>query len=406
MKKLWIINQYAATPDTAGITRHYELAKRLKKYGWETTIVRGSFDLYLKRGNRRQENRNSVVQQEFDGVTFLTIPTPPYKDNKSAGRIWNMIVFGRRACRILASLNTAKPDIVMGSTMTLFGADAARKIARFFEVPFIYEVRDLWPLTPIEIGGYSKWHPFIMYLDYLDRKLARSADLIVTITRLMKDYYIERMKLSDEKFLWLTNGTDTTLFSEVKSTPKEPSSFKLYYTGSLGLANGIDAVFNQLKAIKLKYPKFKLVLVGDGPYRNLLQSRSETENLPVIFLDPVPKTKLPELLADADALLFYLLPSPLYRYGIGANKLADYHAAGKPILFVGDCAENPVHQSGAGIVAKSIGEFPCALGKLMCLSIQEKEAMGEKGREYARERYDWEKLSDKFNSLISSISAK
>lgn len=401
MKTLWIINQYAATPDTAGITRHFELAKRLQKHGWATTIFRGSFDhLYLKRAHQGQNNGTPLVQQEYEGVTFLTIPTPPYLKNQSFRRIWNMITFGKRAFRTLASLKTRKPDIVIGSTMSLFGAEAARKIAQFYEVPFIYEVRDLWPLTPIEIGGYSRRHPFIMYLDYLDHKLARSADLIVTITRLMKDYYIERMNIPNEKFLWLTNGTDISLFNEVNTAPKDPSSFKLYYIGSLGLANGIDAVFNQLKAIKLKYPKFKLVLVGDGPYRNLLQSRSETENLPVVFIEPVLKEKLPEIIADADAFLFYLLPSPLYRYGIGANKLADYHAAGKPILFVGDCAENPVLQSGAGITVPNSGEFPEVLEKLLRLSSHEKEIMGKKGRDYASEQYDWENLSEKLNAAL------
>lgn len=403
MKKLWIINQYAATPDSAGITRHYELAKRLVNFGWKTTIIRGSFDLYLKTGNRRRANRDSVVQQDFDGVSFLTIPTPPYKNNQSAGRIWNMIVFGNRAYSTLASLKTNKPDIVMGSTMTLFGADTARKIANCFEVPFIYEVRDLWPLTPIEIGGYSKHHPFIMYLDYLDRKLARSADLIVTITRLMKDYYIERMNIPEEKFLWLTNGTDTTLFNEVKSTPKVSAGFSLYYTGSLGLANGLDDIFDHLKNIQSKYPRFQLVLIGNGPYRNHLQSRAEAENLPVLFIDAVTKEKLPVFMNDADAFLFYLLPSTLYRFGIGANKLADYHAAGKPILFVGNCAENPVLQSGAGITAQNSGEFPEVVEKLLRLSSHEKEIMGKKGRDYAFEQYDWEKLTEKLNTAIARL---
>lgn len=316
-----------------------------------------------------------------------------------------MFTFRKRAYEEMISGDQGKPDVILGSTMTLFGADAARRLADYFNVPFVYEVRDLWPLTPIELGGYSKWHPFLLYLDYLDRKLAKAADLIITTAPLMKEYYKERFGIPDEKFLWITNGTDLELFKDLPpAKPKEKATFDIYYAGAHGLANGLDKIFDQLPAIYARHPQVSLTLVGDGPLKPHLKERVKKKNLPVRFLDAVPKKELPAILDKADALLAYLEPCSLYRYGISLNKLADYHAMGKPILFVGDCAENPVIQSGAGIVAETIEEFPSVVEKMIQMSPADKRQMGEHGRSYAEKNYNWEKLAVDVSIAMAKIA--
>ena len=404
--KLWIINQYASKPDAAGLTRNFELAKRLQRSGIESLIIHGSFDLYLKRQPASDDlsTEDKAKISEFEGVQFLTIPTPPYRDNRSLGRIMNMFAFRRRAYKEMASGRHGEPDMILGATMTLFGADAARRLAGLFSVPFIYEVRDLWPLSPIEIGGYSRHHPFIVYLGYLDQGLAKSADLIITTAPLMKEYYREKFDIPEERFLWVANGTDIDLFQHNKIGEREEGhGFDLYYTGSLGLANGLDHVFDQLRNIRKKFPEFRLVLVGDGPRAAHLRKRAKDEGLPVGFRDAVPKKDLPGILKEADACLVYLLPSRLYRYGISLNKLADYMASGKPVLFIGDCAENPVLRSGSGIVAKNIDGFPQALKEMIGLGHQERVKMGNSGRTYAEANYDWDKLAIKVANGLEKI---
>ena len=404
--KLWIINQYASKPDTAGLTRHYEMGRRLATKGIEVLIVHGSYDLYLKTQPASDDlsQDNSVKISEFEGVQFLTVPTPPYRNNRSFGRIMNMFAFRRRAYKEMASGRHGKPDMILGSTMTLSGADAARRLAGLFSVPFVYEVRDLWPLSPIEIGGYSRHNPFIVYLGYLDRRLAKSADMIITTAPLMKEYYREKFDIPEERFLWIPNGTDIDIFSNNKPlVEKKGKGFDLFYTGSLGLANGLEHVFDQLGNIRKKLPGFRLVLVGDGPRRELLRKRAKDEGFPVEFRGAVPKKDLPGILREAEACLVYLLPSRLYRYGISLNKLADYMAAGKPVLFIGDCAENPVLRSGSGIVVEDIEGFPNALQEMIGLDHEGRVEMGNRGRAYAEENYDWDKLSIKFANALEKI---
>ncbi len=405
--KLWIINQYARTPDKPGLTRHYDLARHLVKKGVETTIFNGSFDLYLGSSSLKstaKADQNGIKKADFDGVRFVTIPTRPYTNNASIGRIRNMWRFSFDLFKELTSGNYEKPDIVIGSTMPLFAANAARRLAQRFNVPFVYEVRDLWPLTPIELGGHSKHHPFILYLDRLDGKLATQADLVVTTAPLMKQYYKERFGLPDEKFLWVTNGTDVEMFQQAAklSGKEEKETFDIYYTGALGLANGLDEVFDVLPETAKAHPQVRLVIIGEGTMKDHLQNRARKENLPVHFHDAVPKPELPGLLAKADACLFYLKPASIYRYGISPNKLADYHAAGKPIIMIGECVRNPIQESEAGLVVPSSRDFPLALEKLLSMNQTDLIKFGEKGTEYAKQNYEWERLSKTLHERINS----
>jgi len=397
--KLFWINHHAKTPDESGGNRHYELGRRLAtSHGFDVTIIRAANT--HTGGLPDKELIKEVKDQGFalrdhEGCKFLTVDCSDCSRNSMASRVMNMVSFARNTKKAVKSGILGKPDLVIGSVVHTFAAAAAYDLARHFDVPFVYEVRDLWPLTPIELGGYSKWHPFLLYLDHLDRKLAKNADLIITTAPLMKEYYKERFGLPDEKFLWITNGTDVNMFQQTEKAQYEKgkTTFDIYYTGAHGLANGLDKILDQMHVIKERFPQVRLFLVGDGPMKPRLQERAKQEELPVIFLDPVPKKELPKILAKADALILYLEPCALYRYGISLNKLADYHAAGKPILMVGECGLNPVLESNAGLVARTTEELPRLIGELLELEPAERKVMGYRGIEYAKKNYDWGALA-------------
>jgi len=408
MKIFWI-NHHAKLPEESGGNRHYELGRRLTNdHGYDVTVVRGVTSHLSSVKDKevlKEVNDKRYSIQTRDGCNFVTVACSPCTRGSSISRIRNMTSFAKNTRKILSSGSLGEPDIVIGSVVHTFAAHAGLNVAKHFQVPFVYEVRDLWPLTPIEIGGYSKWHPFLLYLDYLDRTLAKSADLIITTAPLMKEYYKDHFDIPDEKFIWVTNGTDLELFKDlpVVEDNEEKDTFDIYYAGAHGHANGLCQIFDQLPKTVARYPYVRLTLVGDGPLKPKLKEQAEKENLPVLFLDAVPKTELPAILNKADALLVYLEPCSLYRYGISLNKLADYHAMGKPILFIGDCTKNPVIRSGAGIVARNVDEFPDALKKLILCGQEEKKSMVEKGHAFAKEHYDWGKLAHDAHSALLKI---
>ena len=109
-----------------------------------------------------------------DGVRFLWLRTPPYSGN-TVGRIWNMLVFGFRVWRGTGWGPIERPDVIVGSSPHLFAALAAERVAARLSVPFVLEVRDLWPQTFVDVDGYSRHHPFVALLERIERYLYRSA---------------------------------------------------------------------------------------------------------------------------------------------------------------------------------------------------------------------------------------
>nr|ADT71682.1 glycosyl transferase group 1 [uncultured organism] len=176
-----------------------------------------------------------------------------------------MLVFTQKALQILPTLNLKKPDIIIGSTVHLFAVFAAYRLSKRYQVPFIMEVRDLWPQTLIDMG-MSKWHPFIIVLALLERYLYKRADKIIT---LLPDAYQYIAKFTNrDKIEWISNGVDINniIYTEATNSNKK---FTILYTGAIGEANNlIDLV---LVAHQLKNEKeivFKIV--GNGPQKAYL----------------------------------------------------------------------------------------------------------------------------------------
>lgn len=414
--KLWWINQHARPPIFAGGTRHFNLAKRLCSLQNDVMIVNGTFD-HL--GNivlpEEQFSGNSIFHT-YGGVPFLSISLPQYSGNASLGRIRNMYSFYLKTLKALSPNESkyGKPDIIIGSTVHPWAAYAGYKLSQMYNVPFVYEVRDLWPLTLIELGRIKKWNPLVFYFDKIDRILSKKASLIITTAPLMKKYYIERWNLPESKFLWITNGTNIDVNSTndsrdiiISSERKEGSDhlFRIVYTGALGQANGISEILETIQANKEKLKKFEFHFWGDGPLKESLSRYIKDNNLPCFIHNSVPKSQIGDVFNQADLLLFNLSSSSttIFQYGISPNKLADYHAAGKPILSIGQYARNPVLESGAGFAIPSAQNLPEALLKFQDLSTEERNKMSENGLKYAQEYYDWGKLAEKLNTQLKKL---
>src|SRR6056297_777325 len=206
---LWWFNHHARPPVVPGITRHYSLAKELTKYGINTTLIHSSFDHLgpmFPEGESFGAELSKPILRNYSDVKFLAIPTNGYSGNASIGRIKNMYNFYKKGYRVLSSGKFGKPDIIIGSVVHTWGALCGFRLSKKFGVPFVYEVRDLWPLTLVEVGKMSRLNPLVIYFDQIDKKLAKSAELIITSAPLMKEYYKEKYSIPDDKFLWVTNG--------------------------------------------------------------------------------------------------------------------------------------------------------------------------------------------------------
>jgi glycosyltransferase involved in cell wall biosynthesis len=398
---IWIFNHHALTPDMNGGTRHYDFAKELVLRGHEVTIAASSFH-YSMHKEMKQYPDKDYLQETIEGINFIWFKTPPYFGN-GISRVKNMLSYTFKVLTIIPKLDLKKPDIIIGSSVHLFAVFGAYRLSKKYATPFIMEVRDLWPQTLIDMG-ISKWHPFIMLLSWLERYLYQRADTIMTNLPFAYQY-IEQFVPRD-KVVWVSNGVD---MSNITYKAKEPSdTFVISYTGAIGIANNLALLVEAAERFKNNSDIF-FRIIGDGAEKEPLLQMIQSKNLTNITIEnPVPKNQVSAILASSDVLYFNLKDSPVFNYGISSNKLFDYMAAGRVIIFSTKAKNNPIHEARAGysIEPDNIDHLVQTILAIYNSSQDERNAMGEKIRKYAEENYSIQILTDQLEEILETERRK
>lgn len=396
---LWV-NHFAVTPLESGGTRHFELARELTFRGWRATVAASDFHLLSRTYTRRScaAHRDPIVEP-LDGPDFLWLWAAPYQANNWR-RGWNWLSFAREVLRWQPT-NGSRPNVVIGSSPHLLAAVAAERIARRLDVPFILEVRDLWPESLLASGGRKG--PFYYTLDALARYLYRKAELIVVLARGTGDYLM-RHGVGAHKIVYVPNGVDLERFSVAPRSGN--GRFTLVYAGAHGPANGLDAVLDAAEQLRER-EDICFLLVGDGPSKAQLQAEAGRRSLHnVEFRDAVAKSAMPELLRNADAGLMVLRDAPLFSFGVSPNKLFDYLGAALPVVcnVPGEVA-SMLQESGAGVQATdaSGAALASAVLELANRSQDERTAMGQAGRAWVAREHARPVLAERLDRALRQV---
>lgn len=408
---IWIFNHYAITPDMPGGTRHYDLGRELVKRGHRVVIFASSFHHYLHREMRLKAGEQWKVE-DVDGVTFVWVRTPSYWQN-DRGRMRNMVVFMLRAWWLGQKLpklapEIGKPDVIIGSSPHLLTPLAAYRVAQRHRAKFIMEVRDLWPQTIIDMGGLSAHHPITKALQMLERFLYHRAERITTLLPLAYEY-ITGCGIPREKIVWIPNGIDLSRFDSAAMPAMSHEGFRVMYLGAHGQANALDVLLHAARVIQdHSYREIKFVLIGDGPEKPKLKKLAEKLKLHnVEFRDPVPKGEIPRVLQEGDAFVFNLERAEVFRYGVSSNKLFDYLAAARPVIFSVHSSNNPVEEAQCGLTVppRDPHALANAVIKLYQMPQEEREAMGRRGREYVEKYHAIPVLAEELIQCLESAQS-
>jgi glycosyltransferase involved in cell wall biosynthesis len=319
----------------------------------------------------------------------------------------NMAMFAAKVWRGVGTKQLGKPDVIIGSSPHLFGALAAERVSRRLKVPFVLEVRDLWPQTLIDLGSVSAGHPVIKGLERIERYLYKHAERIITLLPQAREHMMTKGAAGD-KVVWIPNGVK--LEAQTPAALPTGGVFTVMYAGTHGLANGLDAILDAA-AILQRDPVARGVrfhFVGDGPFKERLQVRCEQEGLAnVVFDAPVPKGHVFGTLQRADAFIVTLRDIPLYRHGISLNKIFDYFAAARPIVFGTNDGNNPVSEARAGVVvrAEDAPAMAEAIKHLLSLTPEERYQMGLRGRRYVQEHHASTHLAQKLEEVLKGAAS-
>jgi len=400
-----LINHYAGSVRHGMEYRPYYLAREWVRLGHRVRIVASSTSHI--RAQAPEMDGRARVDQTIDGVDYTWFATPSYQGN-GAARVRNMASFVWRLLREGRALaREVQPDIVIASSTYPLDIWPARRIARLAGARLLFELHDLWPLSPMELGGYSRWHPFIMLLQAAENYACRHADAIVSILPKVREH-LEAHGMAPHKLHIVPNGADPAEWlagsdSLAPETERRLAALRasndciVGYAGTHGIANALDTLVEA--ASLLRHRRVAFVLAGGGPEKQRLRLRARTLALDNIhFLDPVPKQQVPALLHRFDLAYIGWKRQPLYRFGIAPNKLIDYMMAARPVVHAVEAGNDPVAEAGCGVTVapEDPQALAAAIEALMATAPAEREAMGLRGQRHALTHLTYPVLGQRF----------
>ncbi len=401
------VNQFLATPDAPGGTRHVDFAARIARRGIPIELVGSDFNLTARTYARRRDPRQlGDVVQEVGAVPVHWLWAAAYQRNDWR-RYANMASFAASVFAFLLRAPASAGTVFIGSSPSLLAAHATALAAAARRVRFVLEVRDLWPESLIEVSGHEG--TVARGLRVIADDLYRRAERIVVLTERNADAIAAR-GVARAKFLYVPNSVDPEMFPDRAPASAGDGGYRLpagrfcaVYAGAHGPANDLDTLLGAARVLMSRGDEqVHMVLVGDGTEKVRLQSQARVDGLTnVTFLDPVPKAAIPALFAHCHAGILILRDLPLFRYGVSPNKLFDYMGAALPVVtnVAGDCGDI-VDRSGCGITVRPGDPVALADGLTRLARDPSARERGAAGRRHVLEHFNREHLVERLLTLL------
>ncbi len=408
LKNIWIVNEHLTSPDLSahGHSRHFTLGLEFIKQGYDVSLITSSYSHNPKRKVPLLGFMKIINGQ----VRTLVLKGFAHKVSSSPVRILNWFLFF--VLFFFAPLTKLpRPNIIIVSSTPMLPVYNVLFFKLLYpNCKFIFETRDLWPMTPKSIGNYSEKSIFIRVLSHLERKCYSQADYIVSVLKNSDRHIRTILKDRPFNFKWISNGIDLKGFAENQKEKKwaaisdlPANATVIGYAGTIGTANSMEYIVEAFNK-HFRGSESYLVILGEGGEKMALQNAAST-NPNILFFDAVQRDYLMSFYNCCDALYLSWRNVELYKYGIAANKLFEYMYAKRPIIMSCNIPGNIVEESDCGIttraedsedIAKKIIEFTT-------LTEEERSGKGVNGYNYLLERLTYENLASDYVEVFKSL---
>lgn len=400
-----LINHYAGAPEMGMEFRPYYFAREWIKLGHRVDIIAADYS-HLR--IRNPEVYNDFQTEEIDGIRYHWIKAGRYEGN-GAKRAFTMFRFvGKLWLHAGKISKTLKPDVVITSSTYPLDTYAGQRIAKKSKVKLVHEVHDMWPVTPMEMGGMSKYHPFIILMQLAENSFCKKSDYVVSLLPSSKSYFMKH-GMSESKFTFIANGVVRSDWEGKKSLPdevnkimrqmRENCGFLLCFFGSHTKSYAIEYLIYAVKQFDPE--EVGLVLLGNGTDKERLQKISE--GAPNIrFLEPVSKIYIPAFLEMVDGIYVGAVKNKMFRFGICMNKLFDSMMSGRPVLYAVDAPNNYIKEfdCGVSVPPEDTEALVCGIRELLSMPLKERENMGERGKQAVLKYFTYDTLAKRFAELF------
>jgi glycosyltransferase involved in cell wall biosynthesis len=412
---IWYVNHYASRPGTGRGERPLNLARAMTARGHRITIVAAARH-HLQFPEAPPAKGDEIA--DTGGVRLLPMAVCGYRKN-GFSRLVNMLDFSRGTTRIARWVRfgqLASPDVIVYSSPHPMAFPAFHRLARRLGVPIVFEERDLWPISLVELAGVWRFHPLVLWMDRIVKRAYRTSNAVVSLLPLALSY-MEDMGLSPDRFHYIPNGVSA---ADWRQSPeplpahhqtaydrcREAGKLVVSYTGAHGPPNALDQILD-LGGVDRGPRPYHFVLIGDGTEKPALQQRVAREGLDFVTLLPsIPKAAVRSALACSDACFISLKDSPVFRFGVSPNKLFDYFMAARPVIYAIRSGNRPVEEAGAGLAVSPYdpGELDEALRALATMSPEQRRTMGLRGREFVLAHHEWTGLGKRYVDLCQRLT--
>ncbi len=411
MKKklnIWYFHPYACTPSSGKKkpNRSYYLSVEWARLGHRVSVITSSYEHI---GGKKSEIHENYCIEKIDDVDFVWLFTPDYDENNWR-RIFNMWFYARQIKKykncLLGELGV--PDVIICSVQHPFHFNICKKIAQSNNALLITEVRDLWPLSLVQLLGVNKFHPFCIWLSIIEKTICKKSAYLVSLLGNSKEYFISK-GLMENKFFCISNGYVESLdfynddykndidYQELFRLKNE-GKFVIGYTGAHGQPNHLKIICEAVaRLIKIDVVLF---LIGDGNLKPVLvEQYSKYKN--IFFVDPKNKSVMRMFQRKFDVAYMGLHHVDIYKYGISFNKMYEYMYNEVPVL-TGIFPKTPVSESRGGVFFEneSLDSLIQAIKFSRELPKDELVAIGKRGRNSIIDCYLYPKLAERYLEVM------
>lgn len=406
--RLLFISNYFPPEVNAPATRLYEHARLWAQAGHDVDVMTSVPN--FPEGQVYEGYRNRYSEEQVDGIDVMRVPMYVAENKGTLKRTLSYISF-MLSCLWFSPRIRRRPDIIVATSPQFFAAIGGYLMARLFRVPFVLEVRDLWPESIVAVGAVRR-NALIRLFEKIERYLYHHSDHIIVVTHAFKRH-IEACGVPSEKIDVLKNGFDLQTLCEpldeeqVSSLRRQlglEGKFVASYIGTIGMAHGVEVMLEA--AQRCKDPDVVFMVVGTGAERAKLEARQAELQLPNLRLvEKQPKHLVPYLLALSDVSVVHLKDSPLFRTVI-PSKIFEAMAMKKPIVLgVEGEAREIIEEAGAGLPIRP--EDADALVDAVCRLRADRalyDRMGENGLDYVRRYHDRKDLARQYWAILERVT--
>ncbi len=379
------------------------LMKELAKLGCNPVVITSDSN-NLFPVPRLESNK---LVQDVDGVRLVWLKTLKYTVAKSIRRIFSWFHFEWNILR-LAKSDLPAPEVIIVSSLSILTILNGFLLKRKYKCPLVFEVRDIWPLTLVEEGGFSAKNPLVLFLGFIERLGYKYSDTLVgTMPNLGQ--HVEEVLGFSRQVHCVPMGVDPVSALQAESIPDTyrntylaSDKFSVVHAGTIGITNALDTFFEAAQ-VMADEGDIQFICVGDGSLKDAyIKKFGHLKNL--TFAPKVPKSMVHSVLESCDLLYFSVLPSKVWNFGLSLNKVIDYMLSGKPVVASYSGFPSMINEAGCGsfVPAADVDALVNEIKRYKTMGGKERQAMGEKGREWLLLNRGYDVLARQYLEILKS----